>query len=128
MHCCAALEACSCDDNECAVARESLAGVRADPSSDDSRLRASPLRLAAGCLIVVGSVQQPSRNLSDRVLKQRMVAVGNIKKITKVRRRSQADGERAADAEPSLVAWDWMLPMRCISYGVGASRCNGTAG
>jgi len=29
-------------------------------------------------------VQQPSRNLSDRVLKQRMVAVGNIKKITKV--------------------------------------------
>lgn len=27
--------------------------------------------------------QQPSRNLSDRVLKQRMVAVGNIKKITK---------------------------------------------
>lgn len=45
------------------------------------------------------SVQQPSRNLSDRVLKQRMVAVGNIKKITKAMKMvASAKVRRAQDA------------------------------
>lgn len=44
-------------------------------------------------------VQQPSRNLSDRVLKQRMVAVGNIKKITKAMKMvASAKVRRAQDA------------------------------
>ena len=40
------------------------------------------------------SVQQPSRNLSDRVLKQRMVAVGNIKKITKAMKSDHFAAQR----------------------------------
>jgi F-type H+-transporting ATPase subunit gamma len=47
----------------------------------------------------VALVQQPSRNLSDRVLKQRMVAVGNIKKITKAMKMvASAKVRRAQEA------------------------------
>lgn len=42
-----------------------------------------PFLCARFLLFRACSVTVPSRNLSDRVLKQRMVAVGNIKKITK---------------------------------------------
>jgi len=46
----------------------------------------------------VALAAQPSRNLSDRVLKQRMVAVGNIKKITKAMKMvASAKVRRAQD-------------------------------